>query len=204
MNKRHLSFLIFVIAIPLLTYAFHGRSAALRLLEPEMTKIAEEVSQPGSVVAATSTQASISSTNAQLVRVVDGDTLVVRMDGESVDAKVRLLGIDTPEVVDPRKPVQCFGKEASAHMHQLVDGKRIRLDSDPQADERDKYGRLLRNVFLEDGTDANALMVKDGYAYAYLSFPLSPSRKVQLKQLQLEAQAAKRGLWSTGTCNGKT
>ncbi len=204
MNKRNLSFLIFVIVIPLLTYAFHGRSAALRLLEPEITKIVEEASQPEPVVAATSTQASTSSTNAQLIRVVDGDTLVVRMDGESADAKVRLLGIDTPEVVDPRKPVQCFGKEASAHMHQLVDGKRIRLDSDPKADERDKYDRLLRNLFLEDGTDVNALMVKDGYAYAYLSFPLSPARKIELKKLQLDAQNAKRGLWSTATCNGKT
>lgn len=138
-------------------------------------------------------------TNALVTRVKDGDTIVARPDnGEEVT--VRLLGVNTPETVDPRKPVECFGKEASKFTKSKLDGQRVRLLADPQADERDKYGRLLRNVILEDGTDYNALLIKDGYAYAYLSFPLDPARKRELKQLETEAREAKRGLWADGAC----
>ena len=140
------------------------------------------------------------STNALAIRAVDGDTLEVLIDGSLNNVKVRLLGVDTPESVDPRKPVQCFGKEASKHTASLVDGKRVRLDADPQADEVDKYGRLLRNVILSDGTDLNAELVEDGYAHAYLSFPLDSRRKAELTRLQIEAKAALRGLWNPETC----
>lgn len=141
-------------------------------------------------------------TNALVIRATDGDTLVVRLDGETEERRVRMLGINTPETVDPRKPVECFGKEASARMHELVDGKRVLLAEDPQADEHDKYDRILRNVFLADGTDVNAAMVRDGYAYAYLSFPLDPLRKRELKLLQEDAKLARRGLWNPNTCTG--
>src|SRR4051812_19756968 len=77
---------------------------------------------------------------ARVTRVVDGDTLVVAVDGH--DEKVRLIGIDTPETVDPRKPVQCFGKEASRRMSELLPpGSEVRLERD--AELRDRYGRLL-------------------------------------------------------------
>lgn len=147
-------------------------------------------------------------TNAFVVRAVDGDTLVVKLDDEtnsstSPERRVRLLGMNTPETVDRRRPVECFGKEASAYMHALVDGKRIRLEADPQADERDKYQRLLRNAFLTDGTDVNATMVREGYAHAYLSFPLNPHRKRELKKFEQEARIAQRGLWNPTTCNGQ-
>jgi micrococcal nuclease len=142
------------------------------------------------------------STNALAIRGVDGDTIEVRLDGMNESVKVRLLGVDTPESVDPRKEVQCFGKEASAYTASLVEGRRIRLEADPKADEVDKYGRLLRNIILPDGTDLNAALVRDGYAYAYLSFPLDPYRKAELTRLQEDAKAAQRGLWSPVTCNG--
>ncbi len=154
------------------------------------------------VPAPVATTSSTVQTNAFVMRDVDGDTVVVKLDtGE--EAKIRLLGVDTPESVDPRKPVQCFGKEASKHTKALLEGKRIRLEEDPQADNVDKYGRLLRNILMEDGTDFNASLVRDGYAHAYLSFPLNQKRKVQLANLQKEAQAAERGLWSPTTCAGK-
>ena len=141
-------------------------------------------------------------TNALVIRAVDGDTVEAKLDsGEEV--KVRLLGVNTPESVDPRRPVECFGKEASKHTASLVGGKRVRLEADPQADEVDKYGRLLRNIFLEDGADVNASLVRDGYAYAYLDFPLNKQRKVELARLQDEAEAAKRGLWNPEICNGQ-
>jgi micrococcal nuclease len=138
-------------------------------------------------------------TNATVTHVVDGDTLDVWMDGGE-EARVRLLGVNTPEVVDPRKPVECFGKEASAFTKSTLNGKRVRLEADPKADERDKYGRLLRNVILENGTDFNAELVASGYAYAYTFFPLDPLRKREIIRLQNGAKSAGRGLWAEGAC----
>jgi micrococcal nuclease len=134
-------------------------------------------------------------TNATVTHVVDGDTLDADLDGTG-EVRIRLLGVNTPETVDPRKPVECFGKAASDFSKRMMkEGDRIRVEEDPQADERDKYGRLLRNIMLADGTDYNALLIQDGYAHAYLSFPLDPARKVQLKKLENEAKAAEKGLW---------
>ncbi len=143
-----------------------------------------------------------SSTNAQVVEVVDGDTIKVLLDGEKKPITVRFLGINTPETVDPRRPVECFGKEASHQAKERMTGQRVRLEEDTQADNVDKYGRLLRNVYLPDGTDMNAWMVEQGYAYAYVTFPMDKQRKAQMVRLQKEAQDAKRGLWSPDTCNG--
>lgn len=138
--------------------------------------------------------------NATVVRVVDGDTFIAKLDAEPGEFTIRMLGVNTPETVDPRKPVECFGKQASDHLKAQIDGKRVRLEGDPKADERDKYGRLLRNVYLEDGTDINAGLVRDGYAYAYLSFPLTPARKQELKTLQEIARALSSGVWSPNVC----
>ena len=146
---------------------------------------------------------SVSST-ARIVRVVDGDTVEALLDGQVSSSKIRLLGVNTPESVDPRRAVQCFGKEASLFMKHLVEGKRVFMVEDPQADDRDKYGRLLRGLVMEDGTDVNATLVASGYASAYLSFPLNKARKVQLSRLQEEAKREQRGLWSPATCNGDT
>ncbi len=146
---------------------------------------------------------SVTTTNATVGRVVDGDTIKVRQDGEGDETTIRFLGINTPESVDPRRPVECFGHEASAYTASHLEGKRIRLDPDFEADNIDKYGRFLRNIVLEDGTDFNAKLVQEGYAYAYLSFPLNRQRKTQLRHLQEEAQAAARGLWNPKTCNGQ-
>lgn len=157
--------------------------------------------------AATSTAAqvtkAVTSTNALVTRTVDGDTLHAKIDGEPDEVTVRLLGINTPESVDPRRPVECFGKEASHHAQELLQGKRIRLEADPEADERDKYGRILRKVVMEDGTAFNTLMVKEGYAYAYTSFPMAAAYKRELKNLEEEARLSKRGLWADTTCKGK-
>ncbi len=145
-----------------------------------------------------------SSVEALVTRAVDGDTLEVKIDGMNETVKVRLLGMNTPESVDPRRPVQCFGKEASNHMKELVEGKRVLLVEDLKADDRDKYGRWLRNIVRkEDLLDVNATLVAQGYANAYLSFPLDGKRKAQLRLLEQEAKAAERGLWSPSTCEGK-
>lgn len=163
-----------------------GSESTPETIEPEPVAVVENVT---------------TSTNALAIRAVDGDTIEVRIDGASEDVKVRLLGVDTPESVDPRRPVECFGKEASKYTASRVDGRRVRLEADPKADEVDKYGRLLRNVILGDGTDLNAALIADGYAHAYLSFPLDARRKAELTRLEEEAKLARRGLWSPDTCS---
>ena len=96
-------------------------------------------------------------TTARIVRVVDGDTIQLT-SGE----KVRYVGMNTPETVDPRRPVQCFGHEASARNKELVEGQTVKLVRD--VSETDKYGRLLRYVYLLDGTFINLKLVQEGYA----------------------------------------
>lgn len=126
--------------------------------------------------------------------VVDGDTIKLDVNGKR--ETVRLLAIDTPETKDPRKPVQCFGKEATAKMLALVNGKQVRLEADNSQPDRDRYGRLLRYLYLEDGTNVNAEMVKQGYAFAYTRYPVN--QLDQMRQLEKKAREGNRGLW--GSC----
>ena len=95
----------------------------------------------------------------RVVKVVDGDTLDVEIDGKI--ERLRLIGIDTPETVDPRKSVQCFGREASNKAKELLSGQFVNLESDETQGERDKYKRLLRYVFLPDGTNFNLYMIAE-------------------------------------------
>ena len=124
-------------------------------------------------------------------RVVDGDTLLLQ-SGE----RVRLIGVDTPETKHPSKPVQYFGKEASAFTRRIVERKRVRLEFD-QANaargHKDRYGRTLAYVFLEDGTLLNAEIIKQGYGHAYTQFPFSHLE--EFRQLEREAREQGRGLW---------
>jgi len=128
-----------------------------------------------------------------VVRAVDGDTIMVAAEGKEWD--VRLLGIDTPETVDPRKPVQCYGPEASHFTKQLVTGRRVLLRYD--RDHRDRYGRVLAYVYLTSGRDrfVNATLVRLGYARA---FPFAPNTEHAREFADLERQAALdgRGLWA--------
>jgi len=98
---------------------------------------------------------------ARVVRVVDGDTVVVRTGGH--DERVRYIGVDTPESVKPGTPVQCFAKAASAENRRLVEGQEVRLVGDAEA--RDRYGRMLAYVYRKrDGLFVNAELVRRGYA----------------------------------------
>lgn len=121
------------------------------------------------------------------VRVIDGDT--IELDGGE---RVRLIGVDTPETVDPRRPVQSFGKEASAFTRRMVEGKNVRLEQDQ--DTRDRYGRTLAYVYLQDGTFLNAEIIRQGYGHAYTRFPFRYEQ--QFVQLEREARESSRGLWA--------
>lgn len=137
----------------------------------------------------------------KVIRVVDGDTIIVDLDGKN--ETIRLIGINTPETVDPRKPVECFGKEASDRAKSLLQGTSVRLEADPTQGERDKYGRLLRYVFLADGTDFNLKMIADGYAYEY-TYDTPYKYQSEFKQAQATAQQVKRGLWADDACASST
>jgi micrococcal nuclease len=129
----------------------------------------------------------------KVVSVVDGDTIDVSI--RSKVERVRLLAIDTPETKDPRKPVQCFGLEATKKMKSLVDGKYVKLVDDRSQGNRDKYKRLLRYVY--DGKlFVNAEMVKQGYALSYKEYPTKYLD--QFDNLERQAREKNLGLW--GTC----
>ncbi|MEK6808764.1 MAG: thermonuclease family protein, partial [Nanoarchaeota archaeon] len=114
-------------------------------------------------------------------RIIDGDTIVIKIDGRQ--EKVRLIGVDTPETVHPNKPIEHFGKEASEFTRSLVESKKVRLEYDWQ--KRDKYGRLLTYVYLEDGTFLNAEIIRQGYGHAYTKFPFKYLE--QFRQYEREA-----------------
>lgn len=130
--------------------------------------------------------------SAVVTRVVDGDTVEVQLDGRTED--VRYIGVDTPETVKPGAPVDCFGPQASAFNHRLVEGRRVRLVFG--AERRDVYDRLLAYVYL-DGRFVNAELVRRGLART-LTIPPNDRFAERLKRLEIAASRAGRGLW--GAC----
>jgi micrococcal nuclease len=132
------------------------------------------------------------------VYVPDGFVLVtVAVDGDTIEladgSRIRYIGVDTPETVHPSKPVQCFGHEASAFNRMLVEGRPVRLERDMT--DTDQYGRLLRYVYLENGTFVNLELVRQGYA-SVVTYPPDVAHAATLTDAQREARAAGRGLWS--------
>jgi micrococcal nuclease len=129
---------------------------------------------------------------ATVTRVVDGDTVKVRIGGAT--ETVRYIGMDTPETVKPNTPVQCFGKAASAYNHRLVDGRPVLLRFD--AERRDRYGRLLAYVYRRsDGLFVNAALVRGGYATTLTIAP-NTAHAGLFAALANRARRADRGLWS--------
>ena len=130
--------------------------------------------------------------DATVVHVVDGDTIVVEVADRT--ETVRILGADTPETVDHRKPVQCYGPEASAHTKaRLAPGTRVTLETNAEA--RDKYGRLLAYVYFDTRYDDELLRL--GFARLLIIPPNGVHARAML-QAALDARAARRGLW--GAC----
>ena len=137
----------------------------------------------------------------RVARVIDGDTFTVKVGPATT--KVRVIGIDTPESVDQRRPVQCFGKEASSRASALLSGKEVWLEVDPSQDTRDRYGRWLRFVWVDNRTDFGLSMISDGYALEY-TYELPHRYQVEYRRAQAQASAGSVGLWSPTTCAGDT
>lgn len=125
----------------------------------------------------------------------DGDTISVNMDGR--EEKIRMIGVDTPETIKPNSPVECYGVAASNFTKQLLSNKTVRLESDPINQNRDRYSRLLRYVYTQDGVLVNSFIIQQGYGFAYLSFPFTKAEEFRLAQV--DARQHNRGVWS-GEC----
>lgn len=167
--------------------AKQGAQLVSKIEEPQNT-LTVSPSEP--TLTPSPTTSSIKLQLAKVIKVVDGDT--IEIEGGK---KVRYIGIDTPETVDPRKPVQCFGKEASNKNKELIEGKEVKLEKD--VSETDKYGRLLRYVYLGD-TLINELLVKEGYAHAS-SYPPDIKYQDRFTRAEREARENNRGLWEACT-----
>jgi len=133
-------------------------------------------------------------TAAQVVRVVDGDTIEVMVNG--VRQTVRYILVNTPETVDPRRPVECYGREASNANKAMVEGKTVYLEKD--VSETDRFGRLLRYVYTIEGS-VQAELIKGGFAQVS-TFPPDVKYEPLLRSLEQDARTARRGLW--GSCQG--
>lgn len=131
---------------------------------------------------------------ARVVRVIDGDTVEADIALGS-RATIRYIGIDTPETVAPGQPLGCFGREASDRNKALVENKTVYLEKD--VSETDRFGRLLRYVYLEDGKMVNELLVAEGYAQVS-TFPPDVKYQDRFLAAQQQARSANRGLW--GAC----
>lgn len=129
-----------------------------------------------------------------VVKVVDGDTVDINVsDGEYSNTRVRLLGVDTPETKNSRWGEMYFGREASEKVKELVLGEEVMVLVDTVSVSRDKYGRLLCYLKLEDGTILNEYLVAEGLGYADSRFDHSFYKKYL--SLQKKARKEKMGLW---------
>lgn len=186
MSKRRMQrtiIALIILAASAVTYYLQTNPAAQQTASTTTTQSAPEVlgtEQPG---------------YHKVTGVSDGDTIEVDMNGTS--EKIRMIGVDTPESVKPNSPVQCFAPEASSFTKKHLSGQSVRLEADPVGDNRDRYDRLLRYVYLADGTLWNQKLISDGYGFAYLSFAFSKSDDFAASQET--AKSAKLGLWNACT-----
>lgn len=140
-------------------------------------------------------------TEAQVTRVVDGDTLKVQINGLEEEQTIRIIGVDTPETKDPNQEVMCYGAEATAKTQDLVDRAEGQVQLEKDISETDRYGRLLRYVWISNGdgrTMLNEELVKGGYARA-VDYPPDVKYRDRFSAEEQRAQQQHIGLW--GACS---
>lgn len=176
LSKKNVSYITALIVILV--------SLINQLLKPPESPL---INQPASLIATSSAEL------VKVKRVIDGDTIELE-----TKQKVRYIGVDTPELHDPRKKIECYGKEAMEENKKLVEGKMVRLEKD--ISETDKFKRLLRYVYIPteaspSGIFVNDYLVKEGYAFAS-TFPPDVKFANLFLLSQQEAKAENKGLWS--------
>lgn len=148
--------------------------------------------QPGTARPPAMPQRPVGVITAQVVNVVDGDTIDVVIDGQQY--RVRYIGMDTPETVDPRRPVEAFGREASDRNKELVAGQTVYLEKD--VSETDQFDRLLRYVWLDDERMVNAMLLAEGLAQVS-TYPPDVRYVGAFVVIQADSRDAGRGMWAT-------
>lgn len=133
-----------------------------------------------------------------VVKAVDGDTIDINIpDGRYEHTRIRLLGVDTPETKKPDTPVMYYGPEASEFTKEKTLGRKVTVIMDPRSKPRDKYGRLLAHIKLDNGSILNEQLILNGFAYADTRFPQSFNKEYAL--LEKQAMKSKTGLWKNVT-----
>ncbi len=156
---------------------------------PPSTDTAATPNPTGATLEPSASPTPVGLEEALVINVVDGDTIDVLIRGREL--RVRYIGIDTPETVDPKRPVECFGREASERNRELVESMTVGLERD--VSETDQFGRLLRHVWA-NGEMVNAALVEEGYASAS-TFPPDVRYAALFAALETQARAHNRGLW---------
>lgn len=188
-----ITFLVFVVGLSVLSSVLfkNYETVDLKKDNPKLIDKPQEAGQSAVVQGIQGEQAFVT-------KVVDGDTINVRINND--DRTVRFIGIDTPETKDPRRPVGCFGKEASSETKNLLEDQAVILQKD--VTDRDKYDRLLRYVYLplSDGRllFVNDYLVREGFAKVY-TYPPDVKFNEQFLEAQKQARANNKGLW--GGCS---
>lgn len=148
------------------------------------------------------TKADIPKPTAEVLRSIDGDTIDV-LDLDRRHIRVRIIGIDSPELHKPKFTKACFSEEASEYAHATLDGQKVALEYDPDGDRTDRYGRTLAFVILADGRNFSVESARGGYSHAYV-YAHKPSKyAAQIAAAEQEAKDAGRGLWGS-PCYGQT
>ncbi len=184
-----------------------GTTAPTRRLAALIVAVAGVVGWLAGPAGATSVPAPVTTIEGTISAVIDGDTVKVRVRG--FETPVRLLGIDTPETRDPRKPVQCYGPQATAMTRRLLPvGRRVIVRSDPTQATRDRYARFLGYVFRADrplapNRSVNYTLVRTGRAKVYVYGGVRFAAARPYFRAQNRARRAKAGLWGP-PCNGNT
>ena len=133
-----------------------------------------------------------------VTRITDGDTIYV----EGIATRIRLIGVNTPEVGSNVRSAECFGPEASQYLSSLILGKHVGLESDASVGDIDKYGRPLRYIYLA-GENINQKIIAEGYGRE-ASYGSDYKYRASFVKSEKIARETKRGLWSPATCNGQT
>ena len=137
----------------------------------------------------------------KVTSITDGDTIKVLIN-EKIET-IRIVGINTPETVDPRKPVECYGRQSSDYLTSFLSNSSVHLEVDETQSDRDQYGRLLRFVFLTDGTDVGLEMIKKGYARESLYSSVPHKYHETYVAAEDNANKEERGLWNPNACSAE-
>lgn len=136
---------------------------------------------------------------AKVIRIVDGDTIEILVNDKR--EKIRVIGVDSPETVDPRKEVECFGQKAAEFSKNKLEEQRVWLEKDESQGDRDRYGRLLRYVWIDEKEiDFGKLLIASGFAYEY-TYNKEYKYQKEYQTTQKEAEDNKMGLWADGICD---